>query len=633
MSGYTKKGNNPGCGCHTSNPSTSVTLTFSGPTTLNTGETGNYSVLMTYTSNINGGGIDIAASNGTLIKVDSRLKVLNGELTQPSKQTGTTQLVWNFKYTAPATAGQQTLYASGCAVKNRWNHAPNYLITVTTPNPASLSILTPVTGNSLLSGAIANITWNSANVANVKLEYSTNSGTNWLNIISSTAAASGTYAWTVPSTPSGTCVVRVSDVTNATLNSISGVFAITAPASLSILTPVTGNSLLSGAIANITWNSANVANVKLEYSIDSGTNWLSIIGSTPAEAGSYSWTVPETPSQTCVVRVSNVLDTTLNSVSGVFTITVPIPEYNISHLRLNTSSGVSQDTGKVVTVRGVITVGNEFNSPSFIQDSTGGLAVFGRGAGQFSSSVKIGDLVKVTGKVVNYNGLTEINPVSEFLILDSGVTTQPEEMTIPDILTQVWDGEEAHEGKLVKIMEVVLSSYTPIWEGNTNYTVINGTDSLTIRIQNGTELVGKPAPNGSFNLTGVVSQYKPMAPFSGGYELIPRFIADVNITTAVGDKELNLTDFRLDQNFPNPFNPSTMISFTIPVESSVTLKVFNSIGEEVALLSEGMRAAGRYSLSFNAEKMVSGVYFYKLTAQPSNGTTGFSEIKKLILLK
>lgn len=121
VSGYTKKGPNPGCGCHTSNVSSSVTLTFSGPTTLNTGETGNYSVLMTYTSNITGGGMDIAASSGTLAKVDNRLKVLNGELTQPSKQTGTTQLVWNFKYTAPSTAGQQTLYATGCAVKNRWN--------------------------------------------------------------------------------------------------------------------------------------------------------------------------------------------------------------------------------------------------------------------------------------------------------------------------------------------------------------------------------------------------------------------------------------------------------------------------------------------------------------------------------
>jgi DNA/RNA endonuclease YhcR with UshA esterase domain len=417
------------------------------------------------------------------------------------------------------------------------------------------------------------------------------------------------------------------------LNSVSGVFAISAPAALSILTPVTGTNLFSGDLTNITWTSTSVADVKLEYSTDSGSNWINIISSTPAAGGIYPWTVPETPSPNCVVRVSNVANVSLNSVSGLFSITVPIPEYNISHLRQNNSSGVSLDTGKVVTVKGVITVGNEFNSPSFIQDSTGGLAVFGRGIGQFSPAVKIGDLIKVTGKVVNYNGLTEINPVSEFLKLDSGLTSQPEEVSITDILNQTWDSEEAYEGKLVKIMNVVLNAYTPTWSGNTNYTIVNGTDSLAIRITSGTELVGLPAPNGSFDLTGVISQYKTTAPFNSGYQLMPRFTSDINITTGIADKEINLSNFKLDQNYPNPFNPSTMISFTLPIESAVTVQVFNSLGEEIALLFDGTKATGRYSLNFNAADMVSGVYFYKMNAVPTNGTKGFSEIKKLVLLK
>lgn len=113
VSGYTKKGPSPGCTCHTASTSSSVTLVFAGPAILNTGETGNYTVLMTYTSSITGGGMDIAASGGTLAKVVNRLKVLNGELTQPSKQTGTTQLTWSFQYTAPSTPGTQTLYATG----------------------------------------------------------------------------------------------------------------------------------------------------------------------------------------------------------------------------------------------------------------------------------------------------------------------------------------------------------------------------------------------------------------------------------------------------------------------------------------------------------------------------------------
>jgi hypothetical protein len=633
ISGRTLKGSTPGCTCHTSSASSSVSLVFAGPTTLTTGQTGNYTVLMTYTSNITGGGIDIAASNGTLAPSDARLKVLGGELTHPSKQTSTTQLTWSFKYTAPATPGPQTLYASGCGVKSKWNNAGNYAITITDPAPVSLSLVSPTAGNNFLTGAQTNITWTSANVTNVKLEYSTDSGTNWLSIISSTAAAGGSYAWTIPNTPSATCVVKVSNVANVALNSTSGLFSITAPASLSLLTPLTGTNLLSGDLTNITWTSSSVSDVKLEYSTDSGTNWISIISATPAAAGVYPWTVPETPSPTCVARVSDVSNPSLNSVSGIFSITVPIPEYNISHLRQNNSSGVSLDTGKVVTVSGVVTVGNEFNSPSYIQDSTGGLAVFGRGVGQFSPAVKIGDLVKVTGKVVNYNGLTEINPVSEFVKLDSGLTTQSEQLTIPEILNEPWDGDELYEGKLVKIMNVVLSTYTPNWSGNTNYTIVNGTDSLAIRITSGTELVGLPAPNGSFDLTGVISQYKTTAPFNSGYQLMPRFISDINITTGIADKEINLSNFKLDQNYPNPFNPSTLISFTLPVESAVTVQVFNSLGQEVALLFDGTKASGRYSLNFNAADMVSGVYFYKMNAVPTNGTKGFSEIKKLILLK
>lgn len=68
----------------------------------------------------------------------------------------------------------------------------------------------------------------------------------------------------------------------------------------------------------------------------------------------------------------------------------------ISQLRFNNSLGVPIDSGNIFTIRGIVTVGNEFNSPSYIQDNTAGIAVFARGSGLFSSSVKIGDSVAVT---------------------------------------------------------------------------------------------------------------------------------------------------------------------------------------------------------------------------------------------
>jgi hypothetical protein len=133
VSGRTLKGPNPGCTCHTGSTSTTVTLTITGPATLNAGQTGNYTVQMSGSS-ITGGGIDIAASTGTLATTDTKMKVLSGELTQSAAQSGSVPMTWSFKYTAPSTAGTQTLYATGCRAKNYWNNAPNFSVTVTPVN-------------------------------------------------------------------------------------------------------------------------------------------------------------------------------------------------------------------------------------------------------------------------------------------------------------------------------------------------------------------------------------------------------------------------------------------------------------------------------------------------------------------
>jgi len=85
--------------------------------------------------------------------------------------------------------------------------------------------------------------------------------------------------------------------------------------------------------------------------------------------------------------------------------------------------------------------------------------------------------------------------------------------------------------------------------------------------------------------------------------------------------------FELSQNFPNPFNPATKISWQSPVSSHQTLKVYDWLGNEVVTLVDEYRAAGRYEVEFNADKLSSGIYFYKLNAG------SFTQIKKMILLK
>jgi hypothetical protein len=86
-------------------------------------------------------------------------------------------------------------------------------------------------------------------------------------------------------------------------------------------------------------------------------------------------------------------------------------------------------------------------------------------------------------------------------------------------------------------------------------------------------------------------------------------------------------EFFLAQNYPNPFNPATTIEFRIPISASVTLKIYDLLGREVAVVAEEVLAAGSYVRHWNAHGQPSGVYYYRLAA------AGYQETKTMILLK
>ncbi|MCU7497475.1 MAG: T9SS type A sorting domain-containing protein [Ignavibacteria bacterium] len=132
VSGYTLKSGTAGCSCHGASVS-SVSVTISGPSTLKAGETGSYTATITGGSGT-GVGADIAASKGNLANTDGNLKLLNGELTHTSARSFSGgRYTFNFSYTAPASAGVQTLYATGVSSKQQWNFAPNFSVNVQSP--------------------------------------------------------------------------------------------------------------------------------------------------------------------------------------------------------------------------------------------------------------------------------------------------------------------------------------------------------------------------------------------------------------------------------------------------------------------------------------------------------------------
>jgi hypothetical protein len=118
--------------------------------------------------------------------------------------------------------------------------------------------------------------------------------------------------------------------------------------------------------------------------------------------------------------------------------------------------------------------------------------------------------------------------------------------------------------------------------------------------------------------TAPTDQWKKDAPLTG--ETAP-FTTDVENQAAVP------LVYQLHQNYPNPFNPTTNIRYVLPIQSKVSLKVYNILGQVVANLMDQIQPAGNHVVGFDASRLATGVYFYRLEA----GT--FREVKKMMLIK
>ncbi len=190
------------------------------------------------------------------------------------------------------------------------------------PEP-NITVVTPNGGERWQSGTNQTIEWISENIANVKIDYTTNNGQQWITIAASTPST-GFYYWqNIPSHNSNLCKVRVSDADDNQPTDVSdNVFTITnqLTKSISILIPSGGEEWQAGTTENITWTSVGISNVKIEFTSNNGLTWNTIESNNP-NTGAYEWAVPNTASTQCKIKISDISDITVNAESkNTFTI-------------------------------------------------------------------------------------------------------------------------------------------------------------------------------------------------------------------------------------------------------------------------------------------------------------------------
>jgi len=170
----------------------------------------------------------------------------------------------------------------------------------------------------------------------------------------------------------------------------------------------------------------------------------------------------------------------------------------------------------------------------------------------------------------------------------------------------------------------LFKSYNPDFKND--FTALDGTNDYHILSTSAAAGKGITPP------TPTLTNYWGNPSFGNGTATLPgdANIGALGVVNATAVEELNSgipSGFSLSQNYPNPFNPTTNIRYTLTKESQVTLKIFDMLGREVENIVNQKQAAGSYEVNFNASKLASGVYIYRISAGD------FVQSMKMMLIK
>lgn len=218
-------------------------------------------------------------------------------------------------------------------------------------------------------------------------------------------------------------------------------------------------------------------------------------------------------------------NTTLISIADDDSASAPqvLPTYPIATINTsNATTGVSDSLNVNCKIVGIVnSVNYSTNGLQFaLYDASGSITAFKSSNVAPPYTVTEGDELRVIGKVSQFNGLTQLT-IDSMVVLSRGNTVNP-----PQTVTSLI---EAQESKLIQLngYRLINPSQWPAANSSANVSITNGADTVTLRIDSDTNIDGSTAPNSLFNVIGIQTQFDNSAPFTSGYQILPRRTTDI----------------------------------------------------------------------------------------------------------
>jgi hypothetical protein len=269
---------------------------------------------------------------------------------------------------------------------------------------------------------------------------------------------------------------------------------------------------------------------------------------------------------------------------------------------------------------GVITYTRGARNAKYFQDETGGMLIDDPGSGVIVSEYNMGDIITgVLGTLGTFNQLVQFVPS-----VDPGPSPGTADVVaVPTTLAELNALE--HESRLVVIEDVTFLADGNFTAG-TNFDITDPSlepeEAVIFRTAfSESNYIGTAIPQEAVTLTALVGN------FGGTLQLTARFDSDIVPSTSIPE-DGRPVEFKLAQNYPNPFNPTTNISYSLANTADVSLVVYDILGRRVAtLVNARQQMPGLYNVTFDATRLASGTYIYRLEAGD------FVSTKKMLLVK